>query len=164
MPVTRDNHYVPQWYQRQFLVDGRSKLSVLDKTPPTKTLADGRVVQTGRSVEDKGPVSAFFEVDLYSTFFGTAVNDEIERKLFGDIDRRGAHAVRAFSGDDEHEWHQHFEDLFEFLDIQKLRTPKGLAWLGLASSAVSGDRKARRDVTWRRSEPVDAGDAKHPDA
>lgn len=129
MPVTRDNHYVPQWYQRQFLVDGRSKLSVLDKTPPTKTLADGRVVQTGRSVEDKGPVSAFVEVDLYSTFFGTAVNDEIERKLFGDIDRRGAVAVKAFAYGTEADWHTHFSTFFEYLDIQKIRTPKGLQWL-----------------------------------
>lgn len=129
MPVTRDNHYVPQWYQRQFLIDGRSKLSVLDKSPPTKTLADGRVVQTGRSVEDKGPVSAFCEEDLYSTFFGTAVNDEIERKLFGDIDRRGAVAVRAFAHGTESDWHTHFLTFFEYLDIQKIRTPKGLRWL-----------------------------------
>lgn len=129
MPVTRDNHYVPQWYQRQFLIDGRSKLSVLDKTPPTKTLADGRVVQTGRSVEDKGPVSAFFEVDLYSTFFGTTVNDEIERKLFGDIDRSGAVAVKAFAHGTEADWHANFSTFFEYLDIQKIRTPKGLQWL-----------------------------------
>ena len=24
------------------------------------------------------------------------------------------------------EWHEHFQDFFEFLDIQKIRTPKGL--------------------------------------
>lgn len=129
MPITRDNHYVPQWYQRQFLADGLSKLCVLDKSPPTKTLADGRVVQIGRSVESKGPVSAFFEVDLYSTFFGASVNDEIERKLFGDIDRRGAVAVKAFASDNVSEWQAQFQTFFEYLDIQKVRTPKGLEWL-----------------------------------
>ena len=67
--------------------------------------------------------------DLYSTFFGTDVNDEIERKLFGDIDARGAAAVRTFCGTDQAAWHSSFKDLFEYLDIQKLRTPKGLAWL-----------------------------------
>jgi len=57
------------------------------------------------------------------------VNDEIEKKLFGDIDTRGSAAVRAFCGTDESKWHQHFRDLFEFIDAQKLRTPKGLDWL-----------------------------------
>jgi len=27
------------------------------------------------------------------------------------------------------EWHQHFQTFFEYLDIQKIRTPKGLDWL-----------------------------------
>jgi hypothetical protein len=51
---------------------------------------------------------------LYSTFFGTSVNDEIERRLFGDIDTRGSKAVRAFAGTDVREWHQHFQTFFEF--------------------------------------------------
>jgi len=57
------------------------------------------------------------------------VNDEIERKLFGNIDTEGAKAVRAYAGGDPTECHQNFESLFEYIDIQKLRTPKGLAWL-----------------------------------
>jgi len=72
---------------------------------------------------------AFCQRDLYSTFFGTSANDEIERKLFGDIDTRGAHAIRAFVGDDAGEWHRYFKTFFEYLDIQKIRTPKGLDWL-----------------------------------
>ncbi|WP_377799781.1 DUF4238 domain-containing protein [Bosea eneae] len=72
---------------------------------------------------------AFVQKDLYSTFFGTSVNDEIERRLFGDIDGRGSQAVRAFSGSDVTEWHKHFQTFFEYLDIQKIRTPKGLDWL-----------------------------------
>ena len=84
---------------------------------------------SGRCLFNSPTSRAFFEQDLYSTFFGVEVDDEIEKKLFGDIDRRGADAIRAFCSDDQRAWHQHFEDLFEFLDIQKLRTPKGLAWL-----------------------------------
>jgi len=57
------------------------------------------------------------------------VNDEIERKLFGDIDARGALAARAFVGEDASEWHRHFTTFFEYLDTQKIRTPKGLDWL-----------------------------------
>ena len=128
MAITRDNHFVPQWHQRAFLEPGRATLAYLDLFPPTKTLADGRVIQE-RSLFDAPTKRCFFRTDLYSTFFGTAVNDEIERKLFGDIDTRGSEAVKAFAGTDVAAWHQHFGAFFEYIDIQKLRTPKGLAWL-----------------------------------
>ena len=85
---------------------------------------------THNSVWNDMPASkAFCQRDLYSTFFGASVNDEIERRLFVDIDTRGSQAVRAFLGKDMREWHDHFQDFFEFLDIQKIRTPKGLDWL-----------------------------------
>lgn len=57
------------------------------------------------------------------------VNDEIEKRLFGAIDMEGAPAIRAFFGADVSEWHEHFQTLFRFIDVQKLRTPKGLDWL-----------------------------------
>ena len=129
MSITRNNHYVPQWYQQGFFEPGRSSLAYVDLTPDRKVLADGReIIQRG--AWDETPTSiAFRQKDLYSTFFGTSVNDEIERRLFGNIDTRGSKAVRAFAGTDVQEWHDHFQTLFEFLDIQKIRTPKGLAWL-----------------------------------
>ena len=128
MVITRDNHFVPQWHQRGFLEPGRSTLAYLDLKPPTKLLADGRVIHE-RSLFDAPTKRCFFQTDLYSTFFLTEVNDEIERKLFGDIDTRGSQAVRAFAGTDIAAWHEHFGTFFEYIDIQKLRTPKGLAWL-----------------------------------
>lgn len=128
MPITRDNHFVPQWHQRGFLEPGRSTLAYLDLAPPTKLLADGRVIHE-RSLFDAPTKRCFFRTDLYSTFFLTEVNDEIERKLFGDIDTRGSQAVRAFAETDIAAWHEHFGTFFEYIDIQKLRTPKGLAWL-----------------------------------
>ena len=129
MSVTRNNHYVPQWYQEGFFEPGRSSLAYVDMTPDRKVLPDGRVI-TQRGAWDETPTSmAFRQKDLYSTFFGTSVNDEIERRLFGDVDGRGSKAVRAFIGTDVSEWHQHFQTFFEFLDIQKIRTPKGLDWL-----------------------------------
>ena len=125
MSVTRNNHYVPQWYQEGFFEPGRSSLAYVDMTPDRQVLADGRVI-TQRGAWDDTPTSlAFRQKDLYSTFFGTSVNDEIERRLFGDVDTRGSQAVRAFIGTDMREWHDHFQDFFEFLDIQKIRTPKG---------------------------------------
>lgn len=128
MSVTRKNHYVPQWHQERFFVPGKTTHFLLDLNPPTFKRGDGTAA-SGRCLFKSPTSRAFFAEDLYSTFFGAEVNDEIERMFFGDIDRRGADAVRAFCGDDQGAWHQHFDDLFEFLDIQKLRTPKGLAWL-----------------------------------
>lgn len=130
MSVTRKNHYVPQWHQEKFFAPGKTTHCLLALKPPTYRGKDGKV-SIGRYLFNSPTSRAFVEQDLYSTFFGVEVNDEIERKLFGDIDRRGADAVRAPCGNDQGAWHEHFKDLFEFLDIQKLRTPKGLAWLRL---------------------------------
>jgi hypothetical protein len=128
MSKTRNNHYVPQWYQEGFLEPSRNTLAYLDITPPKKLLDDGRLI-VARARFDAPASRAFRQKDLYSTFFGTSVNDEIERRLFGDIDARGSNAVRAFAGTDIGEWHRHFQTLFEYIDIQKIRTPKGLDWL-----------------------------------
>lgn len=124
----RNNHYVPQWHQQGFIEPGLRKLAYLDLRPASETLADGRrIVQNSRF--NSPPSRCFVQRDLYSTFFGAAVNDEIERKLFGAVDTAGAPAVKAFTGADVSAWHAHFQTLFTYLDIQKLRTPKGLDWL-----------------------------------
>jgi hypothetical protein len=128
MTKTPNNHYVPQWYQEGFFEPSRNTYSYLDLSPRQHALSGGRVVAE-RSKYVSPASRAFCQRDLYSIFFGTAVNDEIERKLFGDIDTRGAHAVRSFVGEDASEWHRHFTTFFEYLDIQKIRTPKGLDWL-----------------------------------
>lgn len=128
MSTTRNNHYVPQWYQEGFFEPGQNTLAYLDMQPCRKVLRNGRVI-IANSLFDAPTSRAFRQLDLYSTFFGTSVNDEIERRLFGNIDGRGSKAVRAFVGADVREWHHHFQTLFEFIDIQKIRTPKGLDWL-----------------------------------
>lgn len=128
MSATRNNHYVPQWYQEGFFEPGRNTLQRLDLDPPHRTLDDGRVIVERAKFE--APTSRCFrQLDLYSTFFGTAINDEIERKLFGAIDAKGAKAIRAFCDEDVAGWHRYFQTLFEFIDVQKIRTPKGLDWL-----------------------------------
>lgn len=136
MSKTRDNHYVPQWYQREFVEPGRPTLAFLDLEPEQHVLPDGRVIP-GRALFTSPTSRCFFQTDLYSTFFGSSVNDEIERGLFGAIDDRGSNAVRAFQGPDEAQWHEHFQPLFEYVDAQKLRTPKGLDWLRSQYPALS---------------------------
>lgn len=137
MSITRDNHYVPQWYQEGFFEPGRKSLAYVDMTPDQKVLPDGRVITQNGAWNSTPTSMAFRQKDLYSTFFGTSVNDEIERRLFGDIDGRGSKAVRAFAGTDVREWHEHFQTFFEYLDVQKIRTPKGLDWLQAQYPALS---------------------------
>lgn len=136
MSLTRDNHYVPQWYQRLFLEPGESALAYLDMAPERRRLEDGREI-VGKALFRSPPKRCFFQTDLYSTFFGTLVNDEIERKLFGAIDDRGSKAIKAFLGIDESAWHGHFQNLFEYIDVQRLRSPKGLDWLRAQYPALS---------------------------
>ena len=128
MSQTRDNHYVPQWYQKGFLLKPSDKLHYLDLSPDKKTLPDGRVI-TMNSPNQRAVSQCFYQTDLYTTFFGAFINDEIEKKLFGEIDNTGSKAVRAFIGEDISKWHTHFTDFFTYIDSQKIRTPKGLDWI-----------------------------------
>lgn len=128
MSKARDNHYVPQWYQRGFLSSKSDKFHYLDLTPDSKRLSDGRVItMNSRSIRHTS--QCFYETDLYTTFFGKYINDEIEKILFGNIDNTGAKAVRAFLEEDMIGWHHHFSDFFSYMDSQKIRTPKGLDWI-----------------------------------
>jgi hypothetical protein len=117
--ITRNNHYVPQWYQRGFLSKGQHKLHVLNLAP-----SPGE-----NKLEQRGPKRAFVELDLYTTRFGNELNDEIERFLFGEIDATGADALRDWLSGDLVRIHRNFLAFFEYLDAQKLRTPKGLDWI-----------------------------------
>ncbi len=126
---SRNNHYVPQWYQKGFFEPERNHYYYLDKNPDQITLKDGRIVNKKSIFVDCPSSRAFCQRDLYSTFFINSINDEIERRLFGDIDTRGSTAVRAFIKNDVSEWCRHFESFFKFIDTQKIRTPKGLDWL-----------------------------------
>jgi len=80
-------------------------------------------------VEELGSKQAFKELDLYTTRPGQTLNDEIETFLFGKIDKRGADAVRAWIAGSHVQIHRSFHDFFEYMDAQKLRTPKGLDWI-----------------------------------
>ncbi|GIU04301.1 hypothetical protein TUM4261_03940 [Shewanella sp. c952] len=126
MTKTRDNHYVPQWHQKGFIDERDNQLCHL-----TRRIIDLKNGQTKVVNSKKWYTSTqqFYKKDLYSTFFGTKINDDIEQKLFGPIDDNGSKAIRAFLTDDQSQWHHNFQDLFTYLDAQKLRTPKGLDWI-----------------------------------
>lgn len=126
--ITRDNHYVPRWYQRGFLAKGQHKLHVLNLHPADRPLPNGETIAE-QEVEELGTKLAFKEHDLYTTFLGHHINDEIETFLFGRIDKQGADAVRAWIDGNHVQIHRGFHDFFEYMDAQKLRTPKGLDWI-----------------------------------
>ncbi len=124
----RQNHYVPVWYQKGFAIERNSSLHFLNLDPPRTVLPDGKVI-VGRSVNVRAPKSCFWAHDLYTTKLGSIYNDDIEKYFFGEIDNLGAKAVKAFAKNDPRAMHELFQRFFEYLDTQKLRTPKGLDWI-----------------------------------
>lgn len=128
MSVAHGNHYVPTWYQKGFSFSGEPSLYYLDINPERIILPDGREVKL-KDCHYWGPKKRFSERDLYTTLICGVPNDEIEKYLFGEIDRKGALAIRSLIDNDYGNLHRYFLDLFSYLDAQKIRTPKGLDWV-----------------------------------
>lgn len=126
--ITHQNHYVPIWYQKGFIASARKLLYYLDLDPTRKILSDDRMI-IGKDLSLRAPKSCFWAEDLYTTRFGSTINDEVERLLFGAIDNEGARAIRAFASNDIGLMHLLFQSFFEYMNAQKLRTPKGLDWI-----------------------------------
>lgn len=127
----RHNHYVPEWYQKRFLpADGsQTKLYYLDLHPEIKTAPNGKRYLRNE-MQYWGPKGCFAQDDLYTTKFGDFESTEIEQKFFGDIDVKGKSAVEYFSRfQHPHADEEAFISLMRYMSTQKLRTPKGLAYL-----------------------------------
>jgi hypothetical protein len=78
LSVTRNSHQ--NGAKRGFFELGRSSLACVDMTPDRQVLTDGRVITQIGAWDDTPTSLAFRQKDLYSTFFGASVNDEIERR------------------------------------------------------------------------------------
>lgn len=126
MSKTRDNHFVAQWYQKGFMHERDSQLCYITRRDIDLKNGEAKTIYSKRW---HAPAQQLYKIDLYSTFLGEEVNDDIEQKLFGSIDDNGSKAVRAFLTDDQSQWHHNFQSLFIYIDAQKLRTPKGLDWI-----------------------------------
>lgn len=130
---SRENHYVPEWYQRGFSVaDGDNWF--LDIAPP-RLRPDGTAILA--RPRQRPPKACFWQNDLYITRFGEHLNDQIETVLFQGIDDSGAKAVRAFIGGDAAQVHDQYQPMLAYLGAQKLRTPKGLEWIRSRYPALS---------------------------
>lgn len=88
--ATKDNHYVPQWYQKGFMSERDNQLCHLIKKKIPLPSGEMKTIQSQKWFT---PAQQFYKEHLYSTFFGALVNDEIEQKLFGPIDDNGSFAI-----------------------------------------------------------------------
>jgi hypothetical protein len=124
----RRNHYVAQWYQRQFLPTGTTKFFYLDKSP--EVLSRNGHKWTRRAVMNWGPVNCFYVDDLYTIKLGKQTLDIVEKNFFGPIDGAAERAVAFFRQFGVREGvHAAFENLIAYMDIQRFRTPRGLDFI-----------------------------------
>ena len=130
---SRDNHYVPEWYQRGFRVDEADNW-FLD-IAPAQLRPDGTPIVA--RPRQRPPKACFWQNDLYVTRFGEYLNDQIETVLFQGIDDYGALAVRAFIAGSTAHVHDQYQSMLAYLGAQKLRTPKGLDWIRSRYPALS---------------------------
>ena len=129
MQQSHKHHYVPEWYQRRFMLAEQKSYFRLDLSPEVITTPSGKKIKKGEFLT-KGPNKYFYEIDLYTTRHFGQENDDIEKYLFGKIDTIGARAVSAMvSKDWMQELHSNIVNYYEYMDAQRLRTPKGLIWL-----------------------------------
>lgn len=135
------HHYVPEWYQRRFLLPGSSELHYLSLRPEVIQISPTQT-RTLPAHRRRPPSKCFFENDLYMLRFGTATTDWMEKKFFGEIDRKGSKAVDVFSrinGFNPEVARAH-GDLVPYMGAQRFRTPRGLDWLKTKSGASDQNR------------------------
>jgi hypothetical protein len=128
------HHYVPQWYQRRFMLPGQNEFFLLDLHP-------GVTVHNGAPHKHKDlfrsvPKRCFYRDDLYTLTFDRGTTDEMERAFFGNIDNMGHHAVSQiaeFQGlsnsvaqGAEKSGMDAFRDLPPYMGAQRFRVPRGL--------------------------------------
>ena len=138
MPDFQHNHYVPEWYQRNFIPPENTtgKIFYLKLKPDEHKDAKGKT-HIANPLKEQHPRSCFAEDDLYTARFGDIESREIERLFFGSIDANGKKAVDHFANYHYPDWRpEPVRHLVEFLSTQKLRTPKGLDWLAAQTGST----------------------------
>lgn len=146
-----NHHYVPQWHQKKFMLSGESNYFYLDMKPDSFTDTRG-VIHYRQSVRKQGAKKCFVEKDLYTTRIKGIQTKDIEKYFFGEIDRKGKSAVQYFENYSYplRAWGTSLNDLLDYMSLQKLRTPKGLAWLGSEIKSTYKDNILRSMVRFSR--------------
>jgi hypothetical protein len=128
-PPSRLHHYVPRWYQKRFLPAGQETLWYLDLKP--EMVIEGDIFYRRRALWYWEPARCFCADDLYSMRFGNETTDELEKRLFGLVDNKGAVAADFFTTYDDFRngTHEAYGDLLRYIGAQRFRTPHGLDWI-----------------------------------
>lgn len=128
------HHYVPQWYQKNFIPKGKNKIYYLDLTPDMIKDSFGKpVMKEGKYLYREnllhwGPKRCFCIDHLYSVVINGQKSSDVEKIFFGRIDDRGKKAVEYFKCFSHPSVEPEFlDDFLSYLSTQKLRTPKGLS-------------------------------------
>jgi hypothetical protein len=146
----RNNHYVPAWYQREFLVpNGTTRLFYRDLAPRVFRDPKRRVRGSAPAVRSLSPRDCFVERDLYTRRLGAGPVTDIERVIFGKIDDAGRNAMKVFSNFSVGPAIRVAGDLLDFIGAQKLRTPKGLEWLADRYGATTRNERLATMVELR---------------
>lgn len=148
----RDNHYVPVWYQKRFIVRGQrhQELYRLDLKPDAVTDSQGNT-HTKNAVHRSGPKHLCVQPDLYTAKLGGIQSTAIERLFFGQIDANGRKAVDYLESFSHPSMDRSaFTDLMYFMSSQRLRTPKGLDWLSSVLSTADRNALLREMVRLKR--------------
>jgi len=127
----RHNHYVPEWYQKRFILSEQKdkELFYLDFNPDNFIDPRG-IAHPKKAVRKQGTKYCFAENDLYTARFGSVESTKIEQSFFGEIDHKGRIAVDYFTNFSHPSVdHDAFTDMMRYMSTQKLRTPKGLDWV-----------------------------------
>jgi len=127
----KNHHYVPQWYQKKFMLPGEHELFYLDMKPGSFIDSRG-ITHAKKSVWRQGSKKCFVEEDLYTAKIRGIENRDIEKYFFGAIDRKGRPATEyfeSFSYPFRKYWGTSLQDILLYMSAQKLRTPKGIEWL-----------------------------------
>lgn len=127
----RNNHYVPVWYQKRFVIDPLkdTQLYRLKLKPEEFTNSKG-LVHTVNPLRKMSFSQCFSEDDLYTSNFRNLDPKGIEKYFFGKIDILGKKGVE-WCENFKHPWDgtDGINELLLYMSVQKLRTPKGLEWL-----------------------------------
>ena len=131
MPQYQHNHYVPEWYQKNFIPSDitDSNIYYLRLKPEEFRDSKGKV-HYASPLKHWSPSRCFAVDDLYTARFSGLESREIERLFFGAIDTNGKNAVDHFANYQYPDWRgEPVSDLVQYMCTQRMRTIKGLDWL-----------------------------------
>ena len=142
--IAHTHHYVPQWLQRRFMAD-QDRYFYRDLAPERFSRPDG-TQYTRRATNRWGTKKCFAAEDLYAVNFPGYQSDIVEKEFFGIVDDQAAKSIDFFVTGEFPPENHYYMWFLRYLSIQKMRTPKGLAWLRLFGSNAFGPLRTPEEL------------------